>query len=188
MERLTIITPCSRPENLPRVYQSIEAGWPWFDIDWRVVFDTSVCEPAYIDGAIIAGLSVAGSRFGNAQRNYALDRTDAGWVYFLDDDNLMHPALFEKLHAVIENNPALQAFALAQDCGIATRQVAPTCMHMGMIDMGQVCIKRELIGDIRFRLQPYEADGYFIEDVYRAKSSAWGFVHEAVTFYNGLRR
>ena len=188
MERLTIITPCSRPDNLPYARASIEAGWPWFDIDWRVVFDTSTCTPVFVDGAIIAGLSVAGSRFGNAQRNYALDRTDGGWVYFLDDDNLMHPGFFAKLHEVIKNNPDLQAFAFAQDLGVAARKVAPEFMHMGMIDMGQVCIQRDLIGDIRFQLHPYEADGYFIEDVYRAKPGAWGFVNEVVTFYNGLRR
>lgn len=39
MEKLHIVTPCSRPENLAKMRDSIDALRPLFDVAWWVIFD-----------------------------------------------------------------------------------------------------------------------------------------------------
>lgn len=182
--KLTIITPCTRPENLPLMKPGIDAGRDLFDIDWRIVFDTSVCEPVYIDGAMVVDVTVAGSRFGNGQRNAGLSMTGDGWVYFLDDDNLIHPDFFGELYAAINKFDMFRAFAFQQD---ATTFVRPVDIRVNHVDMAQVCIRRDLIDDMRFALHPYNADGRFIESIYRANPKDWCIINKPLCFYNALR-
>ena len=182
--KLTIITPCTRPENLRLMKPGIDAGRDLFDIDWRIVFDTSVCDPVYIDGAIMTGVNIAGSRFGNGQRNAALSMIDDGWVYFLDDDNSMHPDFFGELYAAIKKFDAFRAFAFQQDASTFIRQVD---IRVNRIDMAQVCIHRDLIDDLRFALHPYNADGVFIESLYRSNPKDWCIINKPLCYYNKLR-
>ena len=186
--KLTIITPCTRPENLPRMKPGIDAVRDLFDIYWRIVFDTSVCYPLPIYGAIIYGANVDGSHFGNGQRNAGINMTGDGWVYFLDDDNSMHPSFFGELYATIKKHDMLRAFAFRQSMfESGNRDVSPANMRGNHIDMAQVIIHRDLIGDIRFELDPYNADGRFIEAVYQSNPGAWGFIHKTLCYYNALR-
>jgi len=53
--------------------------------------------------------------------------------------------------------------------------------------MGQVAIKREVIGDIRFTLNIYEADGIFIQSVYENNPGVWSFIDKPLSYYNKLR-
>lgn len=186
--KLTIITPCSRPENLPRMKPGIDTGRVLYEIDWRIVFDTSVCQPVFIDGAIISGASVDGSHFGNGQRNSGIDATSDGWVYFLDDDNAIHPNFFSGIAGAMLTHPDKRAFAFQQSLfERGVRDVSPAETRVNYIDMAQVLIRRDLIGDIRFEVEPYNADGRFIEAVYQSNPSEWAFIHQILCYYNALR-
>jgi len=185
--KLTIVTPCSRPDNLPRMLPGIEAGGLSFDLDWRIVFDLSVCQPVDVPGAKLDAVSVEGSRFGNAQRNLALDAIGDGWVYFLDDDNAIHPDFYRLLLAAMKAQPAKLAFAFDQELSIGHRHASPESMLVNCIDMAQVCIRRDLIGALRFQLHPYNADGRFIEALHTHAPRAWGFIPATMAYYNHLR-
>ncbi len=187
MDKLTIVTPCSRPGNLASICPSIDAGRKLFDITWLVVFDERCVTRFPVPGATVAGVSDSRSIVGNAQRNLALDLIAQGWVYFLDDDNLMHPSFFTGLRAAIATRPDVSAFAFPQDMGSWTRRAAPETMRMGQVDMAQVCAQRDLIADRRFTLGVYEADGYFIQDLYAADPAKWVFWSQPCCFYNALR-
>ena len=167
MDRLTIITPCSRPQNLPAMAESIKPGRSLFDLVWLVVFDNKECEE---------------SKVGNYQRNCALEAITDGWVYFLDDDTTIHPEFFAELAEVKSG-----AVAFEQDLGTWVRKVAPSEMKVCKIDMGQVAIRRDVIGDIRFALGIYEADGIFIQAVYGNNPEAWSFIEKPLCYYNKLR-
>ena len=167
MDRLTIITPCSRPQNLPAMAESIKPGRSMFDVIWMIVFDNRECLE---------------SKVGNYQRNCALDAVSDGWIYFLDDDTVLHPDFFSELAKVKS-----KAVAFEQDLETWVRKVAPSEMRVCHIDMGQVIIRREIIGDIRFALSVYEADGIFIESVYKNNPNAWSFIDKPLCYYNKLR-
>lgn len=167
MDRLTLITPCSRPQNLPAMAESIKPGRSLFDVIWLIVFDNKECTESVV---------------GNFQRNCALDAVSDGWIYFLDDDTVLHPDFFSELAKVKS-----KAVAFEQDLGTWVRKVAPSEMRCCHVDMGQVAIKREVIGDIRFTLNIYEADGIFIQSVYENNPGVWSFINEPLCYYNKLR-
>ena len=98
---LNIITPCSRPYNLDVISKSINI--PRENYRWIVVFDSDKipydvpqnCEPYAV--------KVKGSCSGNGQRNFAIDLVKEGWIYFNDDDTIIHPDLWNSIKDVKEN-------------------------------------------------------------------------------------
>jgi len=167
VDRLTIVTPCSRPQNLSAIAESIKPGRSLFDVIWMVVFDNRECKE---------------SINGGHQRNCALDAIMDGWVYFLDDDTIIHPDLFSELAKV-----AAPAVAFEQDLETWIRKVAPSEMRVCHIDMGQVVIRRELIGNTRFDIEQHIEDGLFIESIYENNPNAWSFINKPLCYYNKLR-
>ena len=167
MDRLTLVTPCSRPQNLPLIAESIKPGRNLFDVIWMVIFDNGECPQ---------------SRVGNYQRNCALEAIIDGWVYFLDDDTLIHPELFGELAKVKTG-----AVAFGQTLKDGIRPASQATMKVCQIDMGQVAIRREVIGNARFALGIYEADGIFIESVYNSNPDKWSLIDKPLSYYNKLR-
>src|SRR6476620_7816689 len=103
--RIQFITPCSRPENLEKIAESIRSLRCKYN--WIVVFDSKEfpdwklipidCFPiTYVDKNSISG---------NAQRNLALDLISNSkdinlydtYIYFQDDDSYPHKDLWENI-------------------------------------------------------------------------------------------
>ena len=100
---ITIITPCKHQENLKQLKESIN-----FErvSEWIIVYDAESKETIFNDPKIseyshFNEISV----YGNAQRNYGISKIkdENCFVYFLDDDNIVHPELF-KLSLVPRKN------------------------------------------------------------------------------------
>lgn len=193
MTDITIITPCSRPENLEAVAKSIN-----FDCKWVIVFDCSFDE--YIKIVLndtpllrkpwINTLYVKGGVSGNAQRNLAIDSIHDGFIYCLDDDNLMHPEFYEATKGILANNPDAKCIFYSQDVQwrhIGVRAVNPSSVRVNGIDQAQFLISRELIGKERYQ-QKYEADGLFIQKIFKEndKSIFYFYNDKPVTYYNRI--
>ena len=88
---LNIITPCSRPHNLQKIYESINI--PKENYRWIIVFDAKDI-PDNIPNCEPYAIKVENSIVGNGQRNYALNLIKTGWIYFNDDDTTIHPKLW----------------------------------------------------------------------------------------------
>ncbi len=99
-EKITIITPSYRIQNLKKIYETI--NFDYVD-EWIIVYDGSkitenpnifnhekIKEYVHYDN---------NSCFGNAQRNFALNniKNENTYLYFLDDDNLINPELYKLL-------------------------------------------------------------------------------------------
>ena len=101
-KKVTIITPSMRPDNLFKVKKSIN-----FDYvnEWIIVYDGSkILKNPHLfthkeNGKIKEYIHTSQGISGNPQRNYALDqiRNQDTYLYFLDDDNVMHKDLFKLL-------------------------------------------------------------------------------------------
>lgn len=188
MNELTIITPCSRPDNLSALAASIEPGRKLFDLTWRIVFDGARVEKVEFPGAITSIVKDFDSNVGNAQKNAALDHTMSGWVWFLDDDNLVHPDFFAGMGEAIADYPQARGFIFQQVLpGGALREVGPENMRVGRIDLAQFCLRSELIGDTRFDIGIYEADGILIQKLYWSDPAEFEFIHKPLCYYNALR-
>lgn len=194
MNKITIITPCSRPENLETMAKSINFDCRWvisFDMDFDQFMNTiSKDEMSFLKKHWITPLHVKGGVSGNAQRNLAIDSIRDGFIYCLDDDNLMHPEFYEATKEILANNPDAKCIFYSQDVQwrhIGVRAVNPSSVRVNGIDQAQFLISRELIGNERYQ-QKYEADGLFIQKIFKEndRSIFYFYNDKPVTYYNRI--
>jgi len=188
---LNIITPCSRPKNLPVVARSIRENLKAFDVRWHCWFDQSKVTPETVKQwePFFASTGMAETDGnGNPQRNRALDACSGDWVYFLDDDNVVHPGFEDRLARATEVHPSAPGFIFAQlnEAGGHLRSPYPTWHEgSGNLDMAQFVLKREFIGSTRFRMIR-ESDWHLLNDCCMGNPGQLVLVDERVTFYNAL--
>ena len=184
MDALSIITPCSRPQNLLRIWPTIPKG-----CQWLIVLDrpdsSEVPEELRAAPGVELHCLKGGGRWGNAQRNLGLSLAERDYVYFLDDDNILHPALLPLLpeHASTERIVVVsQHFA----DGRLRLQAAPP-VNVGRIDPAQVLVPRRYATQYSWRPTLYVADGLYFRDLYRAFQEQFLFLDVAAAYYNYLR-
>lgn len=198
--KLNIVTPCSRPKNLQLLLDSIRIAnnLNLFEIKWYIVFDAETIPESqnlnpqdYPSGLKIQLNCYKNSESisGNGQRNFALEQITDGFVYFLDDDNLMHPDLL----TTIWNQIQLRG----EEIGIVGNQlfseeiIRSAARHLvkpGSIDIAQLCIHKNLIGNKKWPLAFYDADGKFISNIYTLHYQKFVFVEKVIAYYNKLTK
>ena len=110
---LTIITPCSRPSNIKTIFNSIN-----FDLidKWIIVYDTKnrtrySKEFPYHTKILEVDCYDPDSYYGNAQRNMGLELANPNtWIYFLDDDNYIHPKFWEIVEMITKTDKEFNYF------------------------------------------------------------------------------
>jgi len=177
---LTIITACSRPNNLDILKEHILFE---YIEKWIIVYDTSkdrIYEKRYADPQIEEYFHDAGGVFGNAQRNYGISLVKKGHIYFLDDDNIIHPRFwqliphleentfftFDQIH--VDKNFVMQGYNIIE-CSI---------------DLAQFVVPVSLLGDVRFILDKYSADGAFIEKLNENNPFSFKYIKGVYAYYN----
>lgn len=193
-----IITRCSRTKNLLKVKDSIfnQSG----NVIWYVYFDTTILKD--IDAELLSELqddkiklffkrSIPGD-YGHQFINEAIDSIKDGWVYVLDDDNVLHEDFISTLTKYISENPDKRAFIFDQKVDgkdftkLDVRVAKPENMRVQHIDMAQFLLKRDLISDKRLRFGDYKADGYFIEEIFNTNPEDFLFINQILSYYNFL--
>jgi hypothetical protein len=174
---LYIVTPCSRPENLAQIRKSIPSA-----LTWVVMMDASTDHKAP-SGASVTHYSTRTGSWGNPLRNEFLDLyqdqfTEHDWVYFLDDDNVLHPKFIQQLEAL-----------LYLDAGIVTwgqeGRLRPTHEpKVGNIDTASYMFRPTQLKGLRFS-NIYEADGMFAQAATRLTNLIC--VEAYLCYYNALR-
>ena len=187
---LTIITPCCRPANLPALRESI-------DLDaierWIIVHDTTMTRGVYsplFDHPKITELghiSSPGTCSGNSQRNVALRLVRYGLVYFLDDDNVIHPD-FWKIAPLFKEGHFYTFDQQRWDEFVAT----PGGIFKGDTPRLQKIDTAQYVVDVRmarpWKEDDYKADGLFIEDIFLRFSQEHEYIPVVASYYNFLRR
>ena len=192
MDKITLITPCSRPENIKQVFESIN-----FPCEWRIVFDATDEEfkiikeslEFLIDYKWVHLSNIKGGVSGNLQRNKAMDEAEKGWWYFLDDDNKIHPDFYDNAGSLIYYHPDIKCFFFSQEVNrkVKIRNVSPETVKVNKIDQAQFIIHSDLIGAKRY-VQKYEADGIFIQQIFAHNPPElfYFFNTKVVTYYNRI--
>jgi hypothetical protein len=183
-KKITIITPCSRPDNLTILKNSIDFD---FVNEWIIVYDgKKVNENPYLfkdeyeDNSKIKEYIHSGNgMFGNPQRNYALDNVsnEDTYLYFLDDDNIMHPNLFDFL-TIVDNK---KIYTFNQESGLSGNEI-----EIGKIDTAMMLIDFRICKDIRWIVDEYIADGLYIKECYESNKDKWIYVNTDLCHYNYL--
>jgi glycosyltransferase involved in cell wall biosynthesis len=213
-KKITIITPCIRPENLVKIKESIN-----FDYvnQWLIIYDgTKIKEfpnvvnnnvvnnnvvninlvndnivntnPIESDGKIKEYIYIGDGISGNPQRNFALDllETTDTYLYFLDDDNVIHPNLYELLDSI--ELQKIYTFNQKRPVNIYPYKEVLTgdTVDVYNIDTAMVLIDFDICKDIRWKTDKYNADGYYIKECYENNKDNWIFVDKIMAFYNNL--
>ena len=174
---LYIVTPCSRPENLATIRKSIPEA-----LTWVVMMDASTDHKAP-SGANVTHYSRKTGFWGHPLRNEFLDLyqdqfTEDDWVYFLDDDNILHPKFIQQLESL-----------LCLNAGIVTwgqeGRLRPTHEpRIGNIDTACFMFRPSQLKGLRFA-NMYEADGQFANAA--AGLTNLICVEAYLCYYNALR-
>ena len=180
--KLTIITPSYRIDNLLQIKKSI--NFDYID-EWIIVYDGSkiVDNPKLFENQennkikeyVYSGVGISG----NPQRNYALTNISNPdtLLYYLDDDNIIHPNLYKLLN-IIDNN---KIYTFNQFNRIKGNNVCVNC-----IDTAMVILPYKLCKNEKWILDKYNADGYYIQECYNNNKCAHTFIDNDLCYYNKI--
>jgi predicted O-methyltransferase YrrM len=185
-KKMTIITPSMRPFNLPRVRDSID--FDYVD-EWIIVYDANkISENPNLfinegNPKIKEFIHTSEGVKGNPQRNYALNhiQNEDTYLYFLDDDNLIHKDLY-KLLDIIDDG---KLYTFDQKNRINGNNI-----RLGQIDTAMFLIDFKLCKTTRWILNEHEypADFYYINECCSKNKDKWVYVNNALCTYNILPR
>ena len=107
---INVITRCTRVHNLRQIKDNVFNNTSGLTIKWHVVFDTGVLKD--IDAELLHDISgdgvtihyikgVAGEMMYPQCSEIA--KNCEGWVYLLDDDNLIHENFYKEVHELLTN-------------------------------------------------------------------------------------
>jgi hypothetical protein len=189
---INIITAVSRPHNLKLIKDNLKSVFTKCEVRWYLIFDSLkvdyfVPEDCYYFDFIPGDIS------GAPQKNRALDLIKEGWVYFLDDDNLMHE---EYENAFLENSNKVRNCNIGGiKCKIPVQGLVFSQLFVNGIrsiagpsgiDCAQFTFDRDIVEDARFPLDCYESDKGFFNGVYKKHRDKILFHDKLVTYYNAI--
>jgi len=183
---LYIITPCSHPENLDRLYKSMNFS----KVDrWYIIYDTSKGRDytfKYTDHEKIVELKHDEEGVcGHPQINRALDEIDdssSAFIYVLDDDNIMHYMFWILLPTLDPNH----IYTWDQNRSDRIRFLKGDSIQKGRIDTAQFIVPRNYIGSIRWNPTERLADRQFIEEIYEKYKVFFKYIPVTASFFNYL--
>jgi len=180
--KLTIITPCHRLVNIAGIRENI--NFDYVD-EWIIVYDGRKIKknPEFFknqeDNKIKEYVYMCnnGGVCGNPQRNYALDRitNPNTLLYFLDDDNLIHPNLY-RLMNVIDNEKLYTFNQYPMSKGNDIR--------VSKIDTAMYIVPYNLFKNIRWVSHLPEADGLYIMECYNNNKNIHVYVDNVLCYHN----
>ena len=180
--KLTIITPSYRVDNLLEIKKSIHFE---YIEEWIIVYDGSKItdnpnifknqENNKIKEYVFKGVGISG----NPQRNFALSKikNQNTLLYYLDDDNIIHPNIYRLLN-IIDNN---KIYTFNQ-----YNRLKGNNIKVGRIDTAMVIIPYNLCKNVKWILDKYEADGYYIKECYDKNKNIHIYVDNALCYYNKI--
>jgi hypothetical protein len=168
--KLHILTAVSRPENLPRIAESLATAAeraPDVQVTWHWRFD-------------LARQHIGGQ----AVKNAMLDEFHDGWFWALDDDTLTHEDVLLVVDDARRRHPHAKAIIVSQQRSDGrVLPAAPEQMCPGGVDIGQAFLRRDLIGDHRIP-EHYNGDGMFLQTVLTGATVV--FLPDVVSLHNAL--
>jgi len=178
---LNIITPCSRPENLQKISKTINI--PKEHYRWIVVCDMDKLPSKELipENCEVHLYRENGSVVGHSQRNYALSIINDGYIYFNDDDTLLHPELWENIKDI--DTDFISFIQSKKDGSI---RLLGNVIQVSQIDSHNFIVSKNTIGDTKFIIDKYDADGYFAKECYE-KSLNKTYIDKSLSIYNSLR-
>jgi hypothetical protein len=165
--KLHVITRCSRLNNILAVGESLPAKDGKLQVEWHVIFDSTRLKD--IDAEILGKLQQFGAKiyFEFSQggdylypqmNKVIIDNISDGWIYSLDDDNILHEKLFDNFEALVGFAEAEKSIGIVFNqqvdgkdfTGCDVRYAKPENMKVRSIDLAQFILNRSVFNDFDF--------------------------------------
>jgi hypothetical protein len=127
------------------------------------------------------------STTGNVLRNFGISlvKNPKAYIYFLDDDNTMHPKFWELVYPVLEEG---KKDFVTFDQQRTLHQILPGPRAVvWKIDTGMFVTRQSLINGSRWRIARYDADGYFATEI-QAKALHHLYINQTCAYCNFLKQ
>ncbi len=183
--KLTIITPSYRTDNLLKIKKSID--FKYID-EWIIVYDGSKINenPKLFNDEKIKEYVYKGDGIsGNPQRNYALSKVTNPdtLLYYLDDDNSINQNIYSLLNVI--DNTKMYSFN-QHNTNCLNNILYGNSIKPRAIDTAMVIVPYKSCKDITWLLNLYEADGYYITECYEKNKNAHIYVNNILSNYNTI--
>ena len=156
-----IVTPCSRPEHLLQMKQSIPE-----ECKWIVAYDDNCDTEWMLDDVInCTGLGIRDSSWGNVIRNWVLDNykfEDGDWIYYLDDDNIIKEDWYKHINVYLNSDAAILTWGQKYANGDERLHPNPKPEPF-KIDTACFMVNWKHVKDIRWG-DKIESDGYYAQE------------------------
>ena len=182
--KITVITPCTRVSNLHKLKESINFD---YICEWIIVYDSSKVEENTKQFEEFPSISeyfyTSEGISGNPQRNYALSvvNNKESYIYFLDDDNIIHPELYKL--SLLHN----KIYTFDQEENNKLRLLGNK-IAVGKIDSAMFLIWYPLIKETTFKIDKYDADGLFITQCYGNNKEKLIYIPKILCYYNFIAK
>lgn len=186
---MTITTPCSRPDNLSKVFESIN-----FDKinKWIISYDTSkgrsythkFNHEKIIEIEANSDMEKDPAA-GHFQHNAAMILVKNQYIYRIDDDNVVHPD-FWNINFELTDDPATLIYtfdSVKRNGHVYTKGNKPLPCN---IDTACFCVHTKLIQDDRWSVTK-GADGRFIKAMVEKNKGKFHYIPKVLAYYNYLR-
>jgi hypothetical protein len=202
-KNLYLITPCSRIDNLSEIKKTIDFNKIK---KWIIIYDSNVIKKkkkffSKHNDIIEFFHKDISSVSGNAQRNFALNylnkkKNKNFYIYFLDDDNILHKNFYN-----IINNPKLNKKKLIYTFDQSRHQkifiynkfqyvktLKGNVIKTGYIDIAMFLPNFSLINKIRWTKNKYTADGQYIVKCIKNQKMKHMYLSLTACHYNYISR
>lgn len=115
--------------------------------------------------------------------NHSLDLIKEGWIYELDDNNVLYPNFLEDVIQFINNNPEKECLIFHQENRYQPQNIND--IKLGMIEKSMYLINRTFIGNEKIP-NFNGSESVFIEKLYNKDSNKILFIDKILCFYNKL--
>lgn len=202
---INIITRCTRIQNLEKIKNSIFIERPNVDVNWHVIFDIDVLKEISFD--ILSKLQLEnifihyhtlGEKKLDKSGGWHINLTPIinrlqGWIYILDDDNLLHKDFYLTVYQEQLSNQDKLIFLFNQEVGgrdftgLTVRKVDLENLKVGQIDTAQFLIHTDVFNKLGYRFgNGYCADGQFIENFFNFNSYYFHKIDKIICYYNAI--
>lgn len=199
-----IITRSTRLQNLKTVKESVFSKVPkGLKINWHVMFDTATLKD--IDAELLSDLKDKSTKYyfekGDAvgmlypQSSELISTLKNGWVYFLDDDNVIHPDFYERILKLVKKDSTKKVHTFSQQVdgkdftGLKFRMVNPNSVKKHEIDLAQFIASVDVYNEHGYKFEAdYCADGILIEQVHKDHPEWFTYTIDELCYYNALEK
>ena len=177
--KITVITPCSRPENLLKIKESLN-----FEhiVEWIIVYDNIICTTQFENEKISEYCHKSEGKYGFPQRNYGLSviKNEKSYIHFLDDDNIVHPDLYNL--SLLPN----KIYTFDQENKDGSLRLTGNHIRVRKIDTAMFLVWFPMVKGIQFITDKYDSDGYYITTCYSNNKGSLIYVPKILCWYNKI--